>query len=113
MIPAMGVGTSKVSIAAGAAGVLAAAGFAFTLEAQQPPPGPSLTAAPHLALVDEYCLSCHDEDKKKGGLALEAIAAQDVARHPDVWEKVVRKLRARQMPPVGKRSGRTRPPTTR
>ena len=40
MIPAMGVGTSKVSIAAGAAGVLAAAGFAFTLEAQQPPSGP-------------------------------------------------------------------------
>ena len=84
------------------AGVLAAAGFVFTLEAQQPPPGPHpSTAAPHLALVDEYCLSCHDEDKKKGELALDTIAAHDVAQHPDVWEKVVRKLRARQMPPVG------------
>ena len=30
------------------------------------------------------------------------VARQDVAKHPDVWEKVVRKLRARQMPPVGK-----------
>ena len=40
--------------------------------------------------------------QEEGGLALDTIAAQDVARHPDVWEKVVRKLRARQMPPIGK-----------
>ena len=45
--------------------------------------------------------SCHDEDEKKGGLALDTVARHDVAQHPDVWEKVVRKLRARQMPPVG------------
>ncbi len=47
-------------------------------------------------------MSCHDEDKKKGNLALDIVAAEAVDRHPDVWEKVVRKLRARQMPPVGK-----------
>jgi uncharacterized protein DUF1592/uncharacterized protein DUF1588/uncharacterized protein DUF1587/uncharacterized protein DUF1595/uncharacterized protein DUF1585/cbb3-type cytochrome c oxidase subunit III len=82
--------------------VLAAAGFVFTLDAQQPRPGPPVTAAAHRSLVDEYCVSCHDEDKKKGGLSLEAVAAHDVAQHPDVWEKVVRKLRARQMPPIGK-----------
>ena len=50
--------------------------------------------------------------EKEGGLALDAVALQDVSRHPDVWEKVVRKLRARQMPPVGKRpAGRGRPTT--
>ena len=64
-------------------------------------PGPLLARLPPRALVDEYCVSCHDEDKKKGGLSLEAVAALDVARHPDVWENR-RKLRARQMPPVGK-----------
>ena len=102
MIPAiLGACTGKVAIAAGTAGVVAAAGLVFTLEAQQLPPSPPLTAAAPLALVDEYCLSCHDEDKKKGGLSLEAVAADGVAQHPDVWEKVVRKLRARQMPPVG------------
>src|SRR4051812_18005889 len=58
--------------------------------------------APHAALVDQYCLSCHDEDHSKGGLALDLIAGQDPSRHPEVWEKVVRKLRARQMPPIGK-----------
>lgn len=94
--------TRKVSVSVGLAGLLAAAGFVFTLEAQQPPPGQASTAAPHLFLIDEYCVSCHDEDKKKGGLSLEAVAAHDVTQHPDVWEKVVRKLRARQMPPIGK-----------
>lgn len=93
---------STVPISVGMAGVLAAAGFVFTLEAQQPPPGPPLTAAAHRSLIEEYCVSCHDEDKKKGGLSLEAVAARGVAQHPDVWEKVVRKLRARQMPPIGK-----------
>jgi mono/diheme cytochrome c family protein len=97
----------RVSISIGLAGLLAAAGFVFTLEAQQSAPraassGQARSGASHVSLIDEYCLSCHDEDHKKGELSLEAVAAQDVAKHPDVWEKVVRKLRARQMPPVGK-----------
>ncbi len=48
------------------------------------------------------CLTCHDEEEKKGGLALDAASA-DVSRHQEVWEKVVRKLRTRQMPPVGRK----------
>ena len=90
------------SAAVGVAGVVATGALVVALEARQPPAGASLTSAARLALVDEYCASCHDEDKKKGGLVLDTIAAHDVARHPDVWEKVVRKLRARQMPPVGR-----------
>jgi len=38
---------------------------------------------------------------KRGGLTLDAVAARDVERSPEVWEKVLRKVRARQMPPVG------------
>jgi uncharacterized protein DUF1592/uncharacterized protein DUF1588/uncharacterized protein DUF1587/uncharacterized protein DUF1585/uncharacterized protein DUF1595/cytochrome c len=98
----MRVCSSKLTISVSLAGVLAVAGFTFTLKAQQSSPAPPLTAAAHRALVDDYCVSCHDEDKKKGGLSLDTIAAHDVARHPDVWEKVVRKLRARLMPPIGK-----------
>ncbi|HEU4934806.1 MAG TPA: DUF1592 domain-containing protein [Vicinamibacterales bacterium] len=63
---------------------------------------PKRSLAPHVALVDEYCLSCHDKDHEKGQLVLETITEDDIADHPDVWEKVVRKLRARLMPPVGK-----------
>ncbi len=93
----------RLSVSAGVAAVVVATGYAFTVHARQPfvPPPTASDAAPR-SLVDEYCLSCHDSDKKKGGLALDTITADDVTRHPDVWEKVVRKLRARQMPPIGK-----------
>jgi hypothetical protein len=63
---------------------------------------PGLSRESHVDLVENYCLSCHDDDHQKGGLALDAILDAPVNEHPDVWEKVVRKLRARQMPPVGK-----------
>src|SRR5438309_10601739 len=55
------------------------------------------------ALIDKFCVSCHAADAPKGGLNLAAVAADNVARQPDVWEKVVRRLRGRQMPPAGKR----------
>src|SRR3954471_10017983 len=35
--------------------------------------------APHVALVDEYCLSCHDKDHEKGKLVLETVAEDKVA----------------------------------
>jgi hypothetical protein len=50
-------------------------------------------------LVNDYCINCHNADKKKGDLDFDNIGLEDVARHPDTWEKVVRKLRTRQMPP--------------
>src|SRR5262249_48895928 len=45
---------------------------------------------------------CHNSDDRKGGLALDAINSEDVGAHARVWEKVVRKLTARQMPPAGR-----------
>jgi hypothetical protein len=93
----------RVAISAGAAGLVVAAGLLVALEARLPAAAPPVASgAAHRALIDEYCLSCHDTDKKKAELALDTIVADDVTRHPDVWEKVIRKLRARQMPPIGK-----------
>jgi len=54
------------------------------------------------SVLKQYCVECHDGDVKKGGLDLERLLLDDIARHPDPWEQVVRKMRARQMPPVGK-----------
>jgi len=56
---------------------------------------------PPRALVDKYCIGCHNERLKVGGLALNTIATQSVSQNTAVWEKVVRKLRSRYMPPVG------------
>ena len=62
--------------------------------------------APYRTLVNTYCLSCHNSKVKSGGLELDAINAADLRDHADAWEKVVRKLRARQMPPPGRAASR-------
>jgi mono/diheme cytochrome c family protein len=59
-------------------------------------------ASPVSTFVSRYCADCHDSEMKKGGLDLESISSDEVVQHADVWEHVVRKVRARQMPPVGK-----------
>ena len=91
----------RLTISGCVTALLAACGFMLTLEAQQAPASAPASAAPHRTVVSQYCLSCHNERLKRGGLALDAAVAKDVEQHPDEWEKVVRKLRARQMPPVG------------
>jgi len=58
-------------------------------------------ATSHLAVVNQYCVACHNEGAKTAGLALDLIVADDPAVHSETWEKVVRRLRARQMPPAG------------
>jgi hypothetical protein len=53
------------------------------------------------ATVKRYCAGCHNQQVKSGGLALDALLGESPARHPAEWEKAVRKLNARQMPPEG------------
>jgi len=53
------------------------------------------------SLVGQYCVACHNGETKTAGLALDDLLDRDVADHPEEWEKVVRRLRARQMPPAG------------
>ena len=51
--------------------------------------------------VSTYCLTCHNDKLKTGGLALDRPELADVAAHADVWEKVIRKVRTGMMPPAG------------
>jgi hypothetical protein len=61
------------------------------------------------ALLDRYCVSCHNEKAKAAGqeparkLTLDDLDVNHVADHAEVWERVVRKLRAGMMPPAGVR----------
>jgi hypothetical protein len=55
------------------------------------------------SMVGQYCAGCHNSEKKKGELNLESIASAEIAQHPQVWEKAVRRLRARQMPPADRK----------
>jgi hypothetical protein len=51
--------------------------------------------------VDKYCVTCHNQRLKTGGLTLDSPDLANVAAHPDVWEKVIRKIDAGMMPPAG------------
>jgi mono/diheme cytochrome c family protein len=52
-------------------------------------------------LVQTYCISCHSDRAKTGGLTLETLDPHAPAEHAETWEKVVRKLRGGMMPPQG------------
>lgn len=49
--------------------------------------------------IESHCLDCHDHAASKAGLDLQRLLAEDVAPHAEAWEKAVRKLTTRQMPP--------------
>jgi hypothetical protein len=69
-------------------------------------PAPKATAAApvdHNAVLRRYCVTCHNEKRKDQvmGLALENFDVAKAAQHPDVAEKIIRKLQAGMMPPPG------------
>jgi mono/diheme cytochrome c family protein len=66
-----------------------------------PAPTPSAAAEYH-ALVGQYCVTCHNETLKTGGLTLEKMDFNDIGAGAEVWEKVVGKLRSGMMPPQGR-----------
>ena len=53
------------------------------------------------ALLNKYCVTCHSEKTRTGGLVLEKRDLSKIAEEAEVWEKVVRKLHAGAMPPMG------------
>ncbi|MBM41007.1 MAG: hypothetical protein CL483_03670 [Acidobacteria bacterium] len=60
------------------------------------------SASPRRTLLDQYCVTCHNQRTLTADLALDTIDVDDVTVAPNVWEKVVRKLRAGAMPPIGR-----------
>lgn len=62
----------------------------------QSPPDSSVST-----VVKRYCIGCHNSNVKAGNLLLDSIVTAPVEQHSDEWEKVVRKLRVRHMPPIG------------
>ena len=59
-------------------------------------------AESHGALIERYCVTCHNDRLRTAGLVLSAMDLDQVAGDAEQWEKVVRKLRAKAMPPAGR-----------
>ena len=85
--------------------------------APQPPPSAENGAAAHRAVLDRYCVTCHNARIVRGGaggtsplaaqlraagLMLDTLDLDGVGDRAEVWERVVRKLRAGMMPPAGR-----------
>lgn len=52
-----------------------------------------------LATLDTYCVGCHNARVRTADLALDTVDPATAARDPELWERVVRKLRVGVMPP--------------
>jgi cytochrome c551/c552 len=53
------------------------------------------------ALLDRYCIGCHNEKTRTAGLALDKLDLAHPGNNAETWEKVVRKIRSGMMPPSG------------
>jgi mono/diheme cytochrome c family protein len=61
----------------------------------------SLSWVSQRALLTQYCITCHNDTLKTGGLALDTLRPERVGADAEAWEKVIRKVRAGLMPPAG------------
>ena len=56
---------------------------------------------PQRALLDKYCVICHNDRAKTGGLTLEKLDMANIPANAETWEMVIRKLGVGAMPPSG------------
>jgi hypothetical protein len=80
--------------------------LAAGVRAQQTTPGPSGTPAaaaanPNQALINRYCVTCHNQRLKTANLALDTLALAHPEQDAVIWERAIRKLRGGMMPPPG------------
>src|ERR1700733_13464364 len=58
-------------------------------------------APPERALLNKYCVACHNDRAKTGDLSLEKIDVSNTPANAETWEKVIRKRSVGAMPPAG------------
>ena len=95
----------------------AASSYVVTAAAPQAPAAASSSASTTRAVLDQYCVTCHNERVVRGagappsvlvsqlrtaGVTLDAVDVTDPSANADVWERVILKLRTGSMPPAGR-----------
>src|SRR5215813_14441207 len=80
-----------------AAGIVSADSKVFSQPANQVAPHPQS----QWSTIETHCFGCHNKYVRAGNLLLDELGPESVPEHPEIFEKAVRKLRGRQMPPPG------------
>jgi uncharacterized protein DUF1592/uncharacterized protein DUF1588/uncharacterized protein DUF1587/uncharacterized protein DUF1585/uncharacterized protein DUF1595 len=62
---------------------------------------PQQATSDQRALINKYCVTCHNERLRTAGILLDKADVANVSSSADMWEKVVRKVRTGEMPPAG------------
>ena len=81
--------------------------FAFIVSTciQAAPPPQASSDAPSVtterALLDKYCVTCHSDKLKTGGLSLQSVDMTNIPAGAETWEKVIHKVSLGAMPPQG------------
>jgi len=72
------------------------------ISARQGQNGGSTAAAAPRAVLDQYCVTCHNQKLRTAGVVLDAVDVAKPGDHAELWERVIAKLRAGSMPPPGR-----------
>ena len=105
-------------VGAGSVALLSAAsGYVLSAATAQAPAAAAPSASTTRAVLDRYCVTCHNERVVRGereppsvlvsqlrraGVTLDTVDVTDPGANADVWERVILKLRTGSMPPAGR-----------
>ena len=89
----------RISITA--AFLLSLTGVVFTTPQSAAPV--ARTPDAQVAAIKQYCAGCHNDRAKTAGVSFDGLTPDSIGQHADTFEKAVRKLRGRVMPPPGAR----------
>jgi mono/diheme cytochrome c family protein len=97
--------SSRPTIVISLAGIVLVASLTrvFTSSQQTTAGLPTSGLQGQLATMQQYCVTCHNDRTKVAGVSFQGITPESIGQHPDVFEKAVRKMRGRVMPPPGSR----------
>ena len=98
-VVAVVVGLGFVHAEGSSEGLMAQAAVGSTSSASPSAGSPGETGR---AMLDRYCVTCHNSRLRTAELDLETLDLQHVPADAEVWEKVIKKLRMGSMPPLGR-----------